>query len=130
MEPGLKKHWVRRMLMGSHRVIAENPQTERTDKSLRIDGSGIENGLENRIKKLDKFVCSVHVALHRVSFSGKLRALDLMTELRVKIGATHNMFMVAKVLREPARQSLLSRVGKSVDDLEKIIAAHFDVEMS
>jgi hypothetical protein len=118
------------MLMGSYRAIAESPQTERTDKSLRIEGSAIEHGLENRIKNLDKLVCSVHAALYRVSFSGKLRALDLMTELRVKIGATHNMFMVAKVLREPARQSLLSRVGKSVDDLEKIIAAHFDVEMT
>jgi hypothetical protein len=118
------------MLMGSYRAIAENPQTELTDRSLRIEGSVIENGLENRIKNLDKLVCSVHAALYRVSFSGKLRALDLMTELRVKIGATHNMFMVAKVLREPARQSLLSRVGKSVDDLEKIIAAHFEVEMT
>jgi hypothetical protein len=118
------------MLMGSHRAIAENPKTERKDKSLFIDGFAIENRLENRINNLDKLVSSVHAALHRVSFSGKLRALDLMTELHVKIGATHNMFMVAKVLREPARQSLLSRVSKSVDDLEKIIAAHFDVEMT
>lgn len=116
--------------MGSHRAIAENQETERKDKSLPKDGSTMENGLENRIKNLDKLVCNVHAALHRVSFSGKLRALDLMTELRVKIGATHNMFMVAKVLREPARQSLLSRVGKSVDDLEKIIATYFDVEMT
>lgn len=116
--------------MGSHRAIAENPQTERRDKSLPSDGSTIENGLENRIKNLDKLVYSVHAALHRVSFSGKPRALDLMIELRVKIGATHNMFMVAKVLREPTRQSLLSKVAKSVDDLEKVIAAHFDVEMT
>lgn len=114
--------------MGSNPVIVGNPQTEH--KSLRRDEHASENELENRIKNLDKLVHSVHAALHQVSFSGKLRALDLITDLRVKIKATQNMLGVARLLSEPARESMLSGVRESLDDLEEIIAANLDVKMA
>jgi hypothetical protein len=120
--------WPRRMFMCSNPVIAGNPQTEH--KSLRRDEHASENELENRIKNLDKLVNSVHTALHQVSFSGKLRALDLISDLRVKIEATHNMLRVAKLLSEPARESMLSRVRYSLNELEEVIASHMDVEMA
>jgi hypothetical protein len=117
--------------MGLNHVIAGNSQTELTaqDKSLQYE-STLENELENRIKNLDKLVHSVHAALQQVSFSGKLRALDLMSALRVKINATHNMFRVAKLFSEPARESLLLTVRDSVSDLEEVIASNLDVEMA
>jgi hypothetical protein len=114
--------------MGSNRVIAGNPPAEH--KSMQNDEHASENELENRIKNLDSLVGSVHAALHQVSFSGKLRALDVLTDLRVKIRATHNMFRVARLLSEPARESMISRVRDSLNDLEEVIATHLDVEMT
>jgi hypothetical protein len=116
------------MFMDSHYLITANPQIE--NKSLHRDEYALENQLENRIQNLDKLVESVHAALRQVSFSGKLRALNLMNDLRVKIKATHNKLRVAKLLSEPARESMLSRVRDSLNELEETIAAHLDVEMT
>jgi hypothetical protein len=120
------------MFMRSNHAIAGNSRIEPAvqNKSLQIGESATENELENRIENLDKLVHSVHDALHQVSFSGKLRALDLMNDLRVKIKATHNMLRVAKLLSEPARESMLSRVRDSLKDLEQVIASNLDVEMT
>jgi len=116
------------MFMSSNHLIAGNPPTEH--KSFRRNEFASENELEIRIKNLENLVQSVHGALRQVSFSGKLRALDLMNDLRVKIKATHNMLRVAKLLSEPARESMLSRVRDSLKELEETIAAHLDVEMT
>jgi hypothetical protein len=116
------------MFMGSIRLNAGNPPTEH--KSIQIDEYASEIELENRIRGLDNLVDSVDAALHQASFSGKLRALDLLTDLRVKIRATHNMFRVARLLSEPARESMISRVRDSLNDLEEIIATHLDVELT
>ncbi len=118
--------------MGSNHAIAGNSRTAPAvrNTSSQTDESRLENELENRIKNLDKLVHSVHDALHQVSFSGKPRALDLMNDLRVKIKATHNMLRVAKLLSEPARESMLSRVRDSVNDLEQVVASNLDVEMT
>jgi hypothetical protein len=116
------------MNMSSNHLITENPPTE--DKSFRRNEYASENELEIRIKNLDNLVHSVHGALRQVSFSGKPRALDLMNDLRVKIHATYNMLRVAKLLSEPARESMLSRVRDSLKELEETIAAHLDVEMT
>jgi hypothetical protein len=116
------------MFMGSNRLNAWNPPTEH--KSMQSDEYASENELENRIRDLDNLVDSVHAALHQVSFSGKLRALDLLTDLRVKTRATHNMFRVARLLSEPARESMISRARDSLNDLEEVIATHLDVELT
>ena len=89
-----------------------------------------EDELENRIKNLQKLADSVQAALGRQSFSGKHQALELADDLRLKIGANWKMFQVARLLREPARESMLSRVRSSVDELEEEIATHFGVEMT
>lgn len=114
--------------MGLNHAIAGTKPTEHN--FLRRNEYASENELENRIKNLNKLVYSVHEALHRVSFSGKPRALDLMNDLRVKIKATHNMLQVANLLSEPARASMLSRVRDSLDELEEAIASNMDVEMA
>jgi hypothetical protein len=48
----------------------------------------------------------------------------------VKIQATHNLLRVAKLLSDPARESMLSRVRDSLDDLEQVVASNLDVEMT
>jgi hypothetical protein len=116
------------MFMSSNHLMTGNPPTEH--RSFRRNEFASENELEIRIKNLDNLVQSVYGALRQVSFSGKLRALDLMNDLRVKIKATHNMLRVAKVLSEPARESMLSRVRDSLKELEETIASHLDVEMT
>jgi hypothetical protein len=116
------------MFMGLNHAIVGNPQTEH--RSLERDEYDPENELENRVKNLNNLVHSVDAALRQVSFSGKLRALDLMNDLRVKINATHNMLRVAKLLRSPARESMLSRVREALNELEQVIASYMDVEMT
>jgi UPF0288 family protein (methanogenesis marker protein 3) len=116
--------------MDSNYVIAGNPQTKLRvqTKSPQRDESAMENDLENRIENLDKLVDSVHVALDHESFSGKRHALDLVNELRVKIKASHNMLRVAKLLSEPARESMLSSVRNCLNDLEGVIALRLGVK--
>jgi hypothetical protein len=116
------------MFMSSNYMIAASPQTQ--EKSLQRDEYASENQLENRLQNLDKLVHSVHAALSHVSFSGKLRALNLMNDLRERIKATHNTLRIAKLLSEPARGSMLSKVRDSLDELGEAIAAHLDVEMT
>lgn len=114
--------------MSSKHLIEEKSPTEHT--SFLRNEYASENKLENRLQNLDKLVHSVQAALRQVSFSGKPRALDLMYDLHVKIKATHNMLRVAKLLSEPARESMLSRVRDSLNELEDSIATHLDVEMT
>jgi len=116
--------------MANHAVW--NPPTEPRHKSESLQGVefALENDLENRIDNLGKLVDSVSSALGQESFSGKPHALDLMNDLRVKIKATYNMLRVAKLLSEPARESMLSKVRDSLNDLEDIVASKLGVEMT
>ena len=118
--------------MAPNHAIAGNPQTELRvqSNSLQRDEYPSENELENRIRNLDKLVDSTHAALEKVSFSGKFRALDLVTELRVKIKATRNMIQVAKLLSEPARKSMFSKILDSLNELEDVVASHLGLRMS
>jgi hypothetical protein len=116
--------------MSDHAV--RNPPTELRDENHSMQGVefALEDDLENRINNLGKLVSSVNSALGQESFSGKPHALDLVNDLRVKIKATHNMLRVAKLLSEPARESMLSKVRDSLNDLEAVVASKFGVEMT
>jgi hypothetical protein len=118
--------------MGLNHAIVANPQTEltRRDKSLHTNESALEIELKNRIENLDKLLHNVHAALQKESFSRKTHALDLVTDIRMKIRASHEMLLVAKLLREPARESMLLRVRDCLDALEEESASHLGVRMT
>ena len=118
--------------MGVDRTDAGFPQTEvrSPNSATQVHVSAPENELENRIRNLERLANSLQAALGRESFSGKPHALDLLNDLRLKIKASSNMFRVAKLLSEPARESMLRKVGDAVHDLEGIVASHFGVEMT
>jgi hypothetical protein len=120
------------MFMGSNRAVAGIPQIEARsqNRSPQVNVSAPENELENRIRNLEKLANSLQAALGRESFSGKPHALDRLNDLRLKIKASWNMFRVAKLLSEPARESMLSTVRDSVNELENVVASHFGVEMT
>jgi hypothetical protein len=48
----------------------------------------------------------------------------------VKIKASQNLFRVAKLLSEPARESMLSKVDHSLNDLEEVVASQLGVKMN
>jgi len=118
--------------MGLERAVAGIARTEARSqtRSTQIDVSAPETELENRLRNLERLADSLQAALGRESFSGKPHALDLLNDLRLKIKATWNMFRVAKLLSEPARESMLSTVRDSVNELEDVVASHFGVEMT
>jgi hypothetical protein len=91
---------------------------------------GLENELENRMRNLQRLAESIEAALGRESFSGKPHALDLASDLRMKIKASWKMFQLARLLSEPARESMLEKVWESVNDLEDAVASNFGVEMT
>jgi len=118
--------------MSSNHAITGNPQREPRiqSQSLLRDESTLENDLENRIRNLDKLVDSTYAALGQESFPGKPHALDLVNDLRVKIKASHNLFRVARLLSEPARESMFSKVHESLNDLEEVVASQLGVKMN
>jgi hypothetical protein len=89
-----------------------------------------ESELENRLRNLEKLADSVQAALGRESFSGKPRALDVASDLRLKVRACWKMFRVAKLLSEPARGSMMAQVRESANELEDLVATQFGVEMT
>jgi len=117
--------------MSLNHAVAGESGTEWEDRlESQQTESTPENKLENRLKNLERLADSIQAALSRQSFAGKLQALDLASDLRLKITDSWKMFQVAKLLREPARESMLSRVRYSVDELEEVVASHFGVEMT
>lgn len=111
--------------MGSNHLFPGNSQTEPDSRERPTD----ESALENRISNLGRLVESVHLALSRESFSGKPGALDLVNDLRLKIKANHNMLRVARLLSEPARGSMISRIRDSMNDVEEVVASRFGVQI-
>lgn len=118
--------------MGSNHAVAGNPQTEWRvpRRSLQRDEHALDNELENRIKNLEKLVDSLPATSDQMSFAGKPHALDLVNDLRAKIKANQNLLQVAKLLSEPARGSMFSKVRNSLNDLEESIASHLVVRAS
>jgi len=103
---------------------------EESCESAPRSGFAAEKELENRLGNLERLSESVQVALGRESFSGRPRALDRASDLRLKIRASWKMFRVAKLLSEPARGSMMAQVWETVDELEDVVAAKFGVEMT
>jgi hypothetical protein len=120
-----------RFMKVDHEII-DSQQTDFGGQNAppqQSEGS-LENELENRIRNLDKLAESIHSALGEETFSGKPHALDLANDVRLKIKASWKMFRVAKLLSEPARESMLLKMNDSVSDLEDAVATHFGVEMT
>ncbi len=116
--------------MGSNHAAAGNWQTgsRAQSKSLQRRDYGADNDLEDRIKHLGNLVDSLHTTpTDQMSFSGEPRALDLVTDLRVKIKASHDLLRVAKLLSDPARESMFSKIRDSLNELEESIASHSGV---
>ncbi len=113
-------------------AAAENLQTGLRGPSTLPQSTELtlENELENRLRNLERLAESIEAALARESFSGKPQALDVATDLRMKIKANWRMFRLARLLSEPARESMLLKVRESVDDFEDVVALQFGLEMT
>ena len=115
--------------MGSHHALAGNPQTEWRvpSKPLQRDEYASDNELENRIKNLDKLLDGLRITPDQVSVPGNPQALDIVNDLRAKIKASHDLLRVAKLLSDPARESMFSKIRDSLNELEESIASHSGV---
>ena len=118
--------------MSQNHAAAGNPQTELgvQSKFLQRDEYALDNELENRIENLDKIVDSLLATPDQTSSSGKPHVLNLVNDLRVKIKASHNLLRVAKLLSEPARESMFAKIRDSLNDLEESIASRLGVKTS
>lgn len=116
--------------MDPNQAVVGNHTESRAQRELTGRNElDLEHELENRMRNLEKLAESLCSTLGRESFSGKAHALRLANELHVTIKATREMFRIARLLREPARTSMLSSVRTSVRALEGQIASRFGVDM-
>ena len=83
-----------------------------------------EIDLENHLANLAKRIDSIEAERDQVCYSGN----GLMSEVRDKVQAMRHMLLVAKLLREPARESMLSKVRDSLSDIEELIALQLGVK--
>lgn len=113
--------------MGSNH--ADNPQTGFTVGSQPQGKytSAVKTEVENHLKNLEKLVDSVHADCDQMSLSGKSPVLRLVHEFRAKIKASQDKVRVAKLLSEPARGSIFSKVRDSLTELEEVVASHLGV---
>lgn len=79
----------------------------------------VEVEVENHLTGLDKLVDSLGVDRDQSSFSRK----DFVRELRDRVNASRRMLLVAKLLSEPARESMFSKVRDSLSVVEALIAS-------
>jgi len=109
-------------------AVTANPKCE--SRSQNTEEQKSEVALEYRLRNLERLAESIEAALGREAFSGQPHAIDLASDLRVQIKASWKMFRLARLLSEPARESMLAKVGESVNDLEDAVASNFGVEMT
>jgi len=112
--------------MGLNRAFGDNQETELGFQSEPLRGDALEKEVENQLRNLDRLVESVGTARDQASFPGKPHAHNLVNNLRAKLKASHDMFRLAKLLSEPVRTSMFSKVHESLNDLEEDITSHSD----
>jgi hypothetical protein len=118
--------------MGRDHGFGENWQTGSgaQGKFFQTHEYTSDNELENRIRKLEKLVDSVGGSQDQMSFSRNAQALDIVKDLRAKIKTSHDLLRVAKLLSDPARESMFLMVRDSLNDLEESITSHLGVKVS
>ncbi len=118
--------------MGSNHAGAGNRETGSgaQGKFLPRHEYASDNELENRIKNLDKLVDSLRTTQDQMPFSGDAQALDIVKGLRAKVKASHDLLRVAKLLSDPARESMFLKISDSLNDLEESFASHLGVKSS
>jgi hypothetical protein len=114
--------------MGLNRAFGDNQETELGLPCEPLRGDSLEKEVENQLRNLDRLVESVGSARDQASFPSKPHAHNLVNNLRTKLKASHDMFRLAKLLSEPVRTSMFSKVHESLNDLEEDIAAHWNVK--
>ena len=112
--------------------VAGKPRAELIDQNNPIKGTGraFENELENRIENLETLLNSIQGVVAQESFSDKRHAMDFVADLRLKTKSCREIFRIGKLLREPARESMLLKLGDSLDALEEVFASRLGVKMN
>ncbi len=113
--------------MGLNRAFSDNQQTEWGFQSKPLRGDALEEEVGNQLRNLDKLVENVAAARDQASFPGKPHAHNLVNNLRGKLKASHDLFRVAKLLSEPVRTSMFTKIRESLNDLQDDIASRWGV---
>lgn len=79
----------------------------------------LETEVANQLAKLDKLVGDLQADRDRWSAADK----DFMHQLRQRVNAGHRTLLVAKLISEPARESLFLKLHDSLNDVEELMAS-------
>ena len=86
----------------------------------------LEIEVENRLATVDKRLDDMHADRNQLSDSGN----SLISELDQRVKASHHTLLVAKLISEPARESLFLKLRDSLNDVEELMASQLDGETS
>lgn len=86
----------------------------------------LEIEVENRLASLDKRLDEMQADGNQLSDSDK----GLICDLGQRVKASHHTLLVAKLISEPARESLLLKLRDSINDVEELMASQLDGETS
>jgi hypothetical protein len=88
----------------------------------------VEQELESRIENLKICVDRLPAGNEEQELGG-MQEPNHVNDLRTRLKAMWNMVRVAKLLREPARGSMLATVQDSLKEMEESVAAEFGVRV-
>jgi hypothetical protein len=108
----------------NHTVDGSQAGSRAESQFLQRQEYAWDNDLENRIRKLERLVDTFPTPPERRTFSGTPRPLDIVNDIRAKIKANRDLFRIARLLSDPARESMFLKIRDSLDDLEQSIAYH------
>jgi hypothetical protein len=117
--------------MGSNHVEGEQ-QTKLTlqNNCPQQNGRVLEGELEKRMEELNKLLPGLQEAVAHESFSDKRHAIDFVTDLRLKIKTCYEIFRVARLLREPARESMLLKLRDGLDTLQEVFESRLGIKIN
>jgi len=85
--------------------------------------SAAEIEVQDRLRNLDELVDRIGA-----TNQDKASSSDLLRDLRAIVKANHDEVLVAKLVSDPARESMLLKVRDSLRNLEKMLAYHLGVK--
>src|SRR5271169_1537765 len=114
----------RRSLMKKQAPIRNSADRQDTEQSLLMQTRYVvEKDFNSRLDELRGLVDKLGAVPQDVCLENSVQMCDRAQDLRVKVEAVGWMLQIANHLNGVGREMVISTIGKSLDDLERVVAS-------